>query len=437
MNDIIAAIATPPGLGGVGIVRVSGPNLGDFVTQVAGSIPEARRARLLTLRDEEGNAMDSGLVLYFPAPASFTGEDVVEFHGHGGPVVMQLVLDVMLAAGARRAGPGEFTRRAFDNNKLDLAQAEAIADLIASGTEEAARAALRSLSGEFSARVHALVEALTQIRIYVEAAIDFPDEDIDFLSDAALTQRLDGAREAFVSLLESTRGGRLLRDGFNVVIAGKPNAGKSSLMNALSGDDTAIVTAIAGTTRDVLRETINLDGVLVELVDTAGLRDDAGEIEEEGIRRARRAMESADAIIWLVDDQNPDDTAPAEDIPVIRAFNKVDASGGTIGTRDDGSIGLSATTGDGLDSLKQKIGQLAGVGQTGEGTFTARQRHIDAIDSAQTHFELGVQHLLTAQAGDLLAEELRLAQRDLGLITGELPADELLGRIFADFCIGK
>ena len=437
MSDIIAAIATPPGLGGVGIVRVSGPDLGGFIDRVFGKRPEPRKATLRKLSASDGTPVDSGLVLFFTGPDSFTGEDVLEFHGHGGPVVMNLVLNVMLSAGARRAEPGEFTRRAFENDKLDLAQAEAVADLIASGTEEAARAALRSLSGEFSSRVHELVEALTQIRIYVEAAIDFPDEEIDFLSDDALRVRLDGARDLFDSLLKTTRGGRLLRDGFSVVIAGKPNAGKSSLMNALSGDDTAIVTAIAGTTRDILRETINLYGVLVELIDTAGLRDDAGEIEEEGIRRARRAMESADAVIWLVDDQQPDDEAPELDIPVIAACNKIDASGGPGGLREDGSVGLSAKTGEGLDVLKSRIGELAGAGQTGEGTFTARQRHIDAIESAREHFTIGVSHLQAAHAGDLLAEELRLAQQDLGLITGDLPADELLGRIFADFCIGK
>ena len=437
MNDIIAAIATPPGLGGVGIVRVSGPDLGDFLDTVLGERPPVRQALLRQLKARDGSPVDSGLVLFFSAPNSFTGEDVLEFHGHGGPVVMNLVLDVMLSAGARRAEPGEFTRRAFENDKIDLAQAEAVADLIASGTEEAARAALRSLSGEFSTRVHELVEALTQIRIYVEAAIDFPDEEIDFLSDEALRARLDGARVLFDTLLENTRGGRLLRDGFSVVIAGKPNAGKSSLMNALSGDDTAIVTAIAGTTRDILRETINLDGVLVELIDTAGLRDDAGEIEEEGIRRARRAMESADAVIWLVDDEHPDDEAPQVAIPVVAARNKIDASGGQAGARPDGSIGLSAKTGEGLDTLKARIGELAGTGQTGEGSFTARQRHIDAIESAREHYDIGVAHLQAAQAGDLLAEELRLAQQDLGLITGDLPADELLGRIFADFCIGK
>ncbi|MEM8684763.1 MAG: tRNA uridine-5-carboxymethylaminomethyl(34) synthesis GTPase MnmE [Pseudomonadota bacterium] len=437
MNDTIAAIATPPGLGGVGIVRVSGPDLGGFVQRVFGAAIEPRKAVLKPLSAGDATPVDTGLVLYFDGPASFTGEDVVEFHGHGGPVVMQLALNVMLAAGARRAEPGEFTRRAFENNKLDLAQAEAVADLIASGTEEAARAALRSLSGEFSARVHELVEALTQIRIYVEAAIDFPDEEIDFLSDDALTRRLAGARDQFDALLTTTRGGRRLRDGFNVVIAGKPNAGKSSLMNALSGDDTAIVTAIAGTTRDILRETINLDGVLVELVDTAGLRDDAGEIEEEGIRRARRAMGSADAVIWLVDDQAPDDDSPDVAIPIIETRNKIDASGGDAGERGDGSLGLSAKTGEGLDALKRRLATLAGAGQTGEGTFTARQRHIDAIEAARAHFELGVEHLHAAHAGDLLAEELRLAQQDLGLITGDLPADELLGRIFADFCIGK
>lgn len=436
-DDIIAAIATPHGVGGVGVIRVSGPSLDRYIRDIFGRDLPARRAMLVTLHDPDGGNIDRGLAIHFPAPASFTGEDVLEFHGHGGPVVMQLALDRFLAAGARRAEPGEFSRRAFDNDKLDLVQAEAVADLIASGTEEAARAAMRSLSGEFSARVHALVEQLTQLRIHVEAAIDFPDEDIDFLSDDALRRRIDDCQDSFQALLRSTRTGRLLRDGYRVVIAGRPNAGKSSLMNALSGDDTAIVTDIAGTTRDILRETINLDGLLVELVDTAGLRDEADVVEEEGIRRAQKAMASADAVLWLSDSTVTEDVPPMTDVPVVRVYNKIDLVGREPGRDNDGNVYLSALNGAGLDAVRERIRELAGSGDIAEGTFTARRRHVEALNSALDHFNHGVRQLDELKAGDLLAEELRLAQADLGSITGELTADDLLGRIFADFCIGK
>jgi len=433
-DDTIAAIATPPGSGGVGILRISGPDLTLIVETLIGRVPRPRHATLSTLRAPGAVAVDHGLAIYFRAPGSFTGEDVFEFHGHGGQTVMQLALEAALAAGARRAEPGEFSRRAFDNGKIDLAQAEAIADLIASGTRDAARAALRSLSGDFSARVHELTEQVTRVRMYVEAAIDFPDEDIDFLCDDALTEQLNTLACSFDTLQQSAKTGRLLRDGYRVVLAGPPNAGKSSLMNALSGDDTAIVTEIAGTTRDILKETIEIDGLLVELIDTAGLRDNPDTIEEEGIRRARRAMESADAVLWLGD---PNDAPREDEQTVLQVHNKIDISGETPGRRFNGSVAVSARTGAGLDALKESLKATAGMNTPGEGTFTARQRHIDALQRARQHFETGCDALREQSAGDLLAEELRLAQEALAEITGEFTADDLLGRIFADFCIGK
>lgn len=387
----------------------------------------------------DGQAIDSGLALYFPAPNSFTGESVLELHGHGGPVVQSMILDAVLVAGARRAEPGEFSRRAFENDKLDLAQAEAVADLIESGSRRAARSALRSLSGAFSDRVHALVERLTRIRIYVEAAIDFPEEEIDFLSDDALNRQLDDCRHEFDDLLSRASAGRVLRDGFQAVIAGKPNAGKSSLMNALSGDETAIVTDIAGTTRDVLRETIEIEGLTIELVDTAGLRDEAECVEQEGIRRARKAMSTADAVLWVLDSSEQDPGTPdvPDDTELLVIRNKIDVSGEAAGPHPDGSIGLSAVTMDGFDALKAAIVTSAGLESGVEGAFSARSRHIDAIGRARAHFERGVVALRDVRAGELLAEELRLAQDELGTITGTLHSDDLLGRIFADFCIGK
>ncbi len=438
-TDTIAAIATPPGVGGVGIVRVSGPDVETIANQVAGGVPAPRRAVLASFSDAQGAAIDSGLAIYFPAPNSFTGESVLELHGHGGPVVLSMILEAVIDAGARRAEPGEFSRRAFENGKLDLAQAEAVADLIASGSRRAARSALRSLTGAFSDDVHALVERLTRIRIFVEAAIDFPEEEIDFLSDEALSRQLDDCRAAFDILLERTRAGRVLRDGFQAVIAGKPNAGKSSLMNALSGDETAIVTDVAGTTRDVLRETIVIEGLTIELVDTAGLREEAGLIEQEGIRRARKAMSSADAVLWVLDSTDPDAGAPEDDEDTAQLVirNKIDLSGEPAGRNADGSIGVSAVTMAGFDALKEALISLAGLDAQVEGAFSARSRHIEAIEAARRHFDLGVAALRDARAGELLAEELRLAQDDLGTITGELHSDDLLGRIFADFCIGK
>jgi tRNA modification GTPase len=435
--DTIVAPATPPGTGGVGIVRVSGTDVESIARRVLGSLPEPRTATLKAFRNADGQVIDTGLALYFPAPASFTGESVLELHGHGGQVVVNMIVDAVLASGARRAEPGEFSKRAFLNGKLDLAQAEAVADLITSGTERAARAALRSLSGEFSRRVDAVAEMLVRLRLHVEAAIDFPDEEIDFLADERLLERLDACDAAFTELLADAAQGRVLRDGFRIVIVGKPNAGKSSLLNVLSGQDTAIVTEVAGTTRDILREQIDVDGLAVELVDTAGLREDPDRIEAEGIRRAREALASADAILWIRDaaaaDQEPAEDLPP-DVPVTVVHNKVDLTGDRPGFRD-GEIWLSAETGQGLDALRRCIRELAGY--EGEGTFTARRRHVRALEESVGHFVTGRKALEEHRAGELLAEELRLAQQALGAITGAVTADDLLGRIFSEFCIGK
>jgi len=440
--DTIVAIATPPGTGGIGVVRLSGDDVPAIAVRMLAALPSPRVATLDTFRDGAGTPIDTGVALYFPAPQSFTGEHVLELQGHGGPMVMALLVDSAVALGARRAEPGEFSERAFLNDKLDLAQAEAIADLIDAGTTQAARAALRSLSGEFSDAVESLTRELTELRVYVEAAIDFPEEEIDFLSDAALADRLLRCAASFATLLNGARAGRVLRDGYQVVLIGQPNAGKSSLMNRLSGEDTAIVTEIAGTTRDVLRETIDIDGLSVELVDTAGLRDNPDVVEREGIRRAHEALSRADAALWVRDTTDASDLPPPalpDDAPTVVVWNKIDICPppGKYDVADTDSVAVSAKTGEGLDALRNVIRRLAGYRNLGEGAFTARQRHVDALAEAARHFEAGRTALEQEQAGELLAEELRLAQRALGRITGEVSSDELLGKIFSEFCIGK
>lgn len=446
-DDTIVALATPPGRGGVGIVRVSGPGVPQMVQALFGVVPPSRKARLVHLAAADDAPIDHGLLLYFAAPQSFTGEHVFEFQGHGGPVVMQLAIERFMELGARLAEPGEFSRRAFLNDRLDLAQAEAIADLIASGSAQAARAALRSLQGEFSAAVHQLTELLTQLRMYVEAAIDFPEEEIDFLTDRALADRVQGVAAAFDELTARAEQGRLLADGITVVIAGRPNAGKSSLLNALAGTETAIVTDIPGTTRDLLRETVIIDGLAVHLTDTAGLRADADAIEAEGIRRARATLTTADHALLLLD--AADTSAPrqavadellgelADDPGCTVVVNKIDLSGEPAGPASDGALHISAKTGAGLDALRDHLRALAGSTDFGEGALSARRRHLEALAEARARFDAGRRHLETSRAGELMAEELRQAQMALGRITGEFTSDDLLARIFASFCIGK
>ena len=438
--DTIVAPATPPGTGGIGIVRIAGAGTEAIGRAVLGSLPEPRTATYRSFRDKTGTKIDKGLALYFPAPASFTGESVLELHGHGGPVVISLLVDAIVEMGARHAEPGEFSKRAFLNDKLDLVQAEAIADLIDSGTAQAARAALRSMSGAFSSAVNALAEQLVLLRMHVESAIDFPEEEIDFLSDDALLKRIDECAAAFTKLQAEAKQGRVLRDGFQVVIVGKPNVGKSSLLNLLSGQEAAIVTEVAGTTRDVLREQIDVDGLAVELVDTAGLRSDPDRIEAEGIRRAREALANADAVLWIQDATDKDQEEPKENLPdaasVTIVHNKIDLSGDVPGLFD-GEVYLSAQTGEGIDSLRRCIRGLAGYENQGEGAFTARRRHVRALQRAADHFAAGRKALEDAGAGEILAEELRLAQQAVGQIVGQFTADDLLGRIFSEFCIGK
>jgi tRNA modification GTPase len=444
----VAAIATSPGRGGIGIVRVSGPETRAIARAVLGGLPRPRHAMYARFRDADGRPIDEGIALFFPAPHSYTGEDVLELHGHGGPVVLDLVLARLHELGAQSARPGEFTERAFLNGKLDLAQAEAVADLIEAGSAEAARAAARSLAGEFSRRVHALTEALARLRVYVEAALDFPEEEIDFLADDRIVAELGAIEQGLTDLAQSAHQGSLLHDGMTVVLAGLPNAGKSSLLNALAQTEAAIVSPIPGTTRDALRERINIDGMPLHAIDTAGLRAaPRDEIEAEGIRRARTQMECADRVLLVVDDAAPDGRAleaalalvPA-DPPRTLVRNKIDISGrppGLSETASGAEVALSAKTGAGLDALRTHLKQCMGYRSAGAGTFTARRRHLDALRRAQAHVTQGRAVLTQNRAGELLAEELRLAQQCLGEITGEFTPEDLLGRIFASFCVGK
>ena len=446
-TDTIAAIATPAGHGGVGIVRLSGPDVPVIAQQLLGRLPEQRRAGLHTFRDTDGSLIDEGIAIYFKAPSSFTGEHVLELHGHGGPVVMDLLLGRVLALGARAARPGEFSERAWLNDKLDLAQAEAIADLIDSGTAQAARAAVRSLQGEFSSRIHTLLEQLIELRIYVEAAMDFPDEEIDFLADERVSDRLARLRDEFARVLSAAHQGQLLRDGMSLVIAGQPNAGKSSLLNALAGHEAAIVTDIPGTTRDVLREHIQIDGLPLHIIDTAGLHDSSDPIEQAGMQRTWRAIENADRVLLVIDDRQgftAADAAILEQLPAglphTRISNKIDLSGRTPGlTASDAlvEVALSAHTGAGLDDLRTHLKHCVGFTEQAEGGFSARRRHLDALERARQHVEEGSRQLNEQHAAELLAEELRQAQQALGEITGEFTTEDLLDRIFSSFCIGK
>ena len=450
-TDTIAAIATAPGRGGVGIVRVSGPKAKAIADSMLGFVPKARYAHYCSFNDEHAQTLDEGLALYFEGPNSFTGEDVLELQGHGGPVVLDFILKRVCELGARPARPGEFSERAFLNDKMDLTQAEAIADLIDSASEQAARCAVRSLQGAFSKRVHELVENLIGLRIYVEAAIDFPEEEIDFLSDGKVEADLKTVMANLASVMQEANQGTLLREGMNVVIAGRPNAGKSSLLNALSGRDTAIVTHIAGTTRDVLREHIHIDGMPLHIIDTAGLRDTPDEVESIGIERAWNEIKQADRVLLMVDGTETTSTEPhdiwpdfvdrlphPERITVIR--NKADLTGeqsGFMPSQGSTVISISAKDGVGVQTLREHLKTVMGFDAASEGGFIARRRHIDALNQAKTFLDNGLDQLLGASAGELLAEDLRMAQNALNEITGEFTSDDLLGKIFGSFCIGK
>ncbi|AOW15229.1 tRNA uridine(34) 5-carboxymethylaminomethyl synthesis GTPase MnmE [Hydrogenophaga crassostreae] len=462
-HDPIVAIATASGRGAVGIVRVSGKGLGPFVQALLGKVLKAREATYLPFFDGQGQPIDHGLALWFPGPHSYTGEDVLELQGHGGPVVMQLLMARCLAvaqgtgfAGLRPARAGEFTERAFLNDKLDLAQAEAVADLIDASTEAAARSASRSLAGAFSQRIHGLRDALVNLRMLVEATLDFPEEEIDFLKKADAEGQLDRLHAALTAVQGEAKQGALLRDGLRVVIAGQPNAGKSSLLNALAGAELAIVTPIAGTTRDVVQQTIQIEGVPLHVIDTAGLREspDVDEVEKIGIERAWGQIEKADAVLFLRDltrsaqtDYQQGDAAIAAALPaglsILSIWNKWDRCSpetwaALADQREPGDLVLSAKSGEGLEALRKRLLELAGWQPSGDGVFMARERHMQALARVQTHLG-SAKDLLKAQAEhlDLLAEELRLAQHALGEITGEFSADDLLGEIFSRFCIGK
>jgi len=437
-SDTIVAAATPPGRGGIGIVRISGPITRAIAESMLGHVPQPRHAEIAVFGDAEGRAIDTGLALFFPAPRSFTGEDVLELHGHGGPVVMDLIIRRAVELGARPARPGEFSERAFLNDKIDLAQAEAIADLIGAGSAEAARAALSSLAGEFSREVTSLTTQIMELRTFVEAAIDFPDEDVEFLDSPAVRGRVTDISGRFERIGRAASQGRALSEGLTVVIAGRPNAGKSSLLNALAGHDAAIVTGIPGTTRDLLRERIAIDGLPIHVIDTAGLRDSGDVIEEEGIRRARAEMRRADLVLYVIDSgagplQGELEALP-NDPPVLAVWNKTDIAAPRAG---HSGIAISALTGAGLPELRERLKTAAGYCAGDAGVFSARRRHLDALARAERLVQSAAARLAERAAFELVAEELRLAQQALGEITGEVTNDALLGAIFSGFCIGK
>ena len=446
--DTICAVATPPGAGGLGIVRVSGPAVPVIAEAIAGQLPLPRLATLSAFLDADGEVIDAGIALYFPAPHSFTGEHVLELQGHGGRYILNRVMQRVLELGARVARPGEFSERAFLNDKIDLVQAEAIADLIESGSDAAARAALRSLQGDFSRRIQDVQEKLTGLRVFVESAIDFPDEEIDFLAESDVNERVEAVAQQLADLLAAARQGRLLRDGIVLAIIGRPNAGKSSLLNALSGQETAIVTEFPGTTRDVLREHIEIDGIPVHVADTAGIRDTVDVIEAEGVRRAREVLDQADIVLLVEDARDVIAGTPGlgselkTRAPVILAGNKIDLlseSEQKTMQREvtPRRVWISAKTGQGLPDLKRTICREVGGAESTEGSFSARQRHVEAVKTARNHLLSGKSAMESTGAGELLAEELRLAQSALGQITGEMLPDDLLGEIFSTFCIGK
>ncbi|RUO27159.1 tRNA uridine-5-carboxymethylaminomethyl(34) synthesis GTPase MnmE [Aliidiomarina minuta] len=451
-NDTIVAQATPPGKGGVGIVRVSGPQARLVAERLLGHCPRPRYADYTPFKDQHGQVLDQGIALFFAGPNSFTGEDVLELQGHGGPVVIDMIIrEILTLPDIRPARPGEFSERAFMNDKLDLAQAEAIADLIDTTSEQAARMALQSLQGEFSFRIDLLVDAVIRLRMYVEAAIDFPDEEIDFLSDGKVAGDLDDIISSLMDVEKQARQGSLLREGMRVVIAGRPNAGKSSLLNALAGRESAIVTEIAGTTRDVLREHIQIDGMPLHVIDTAGLRDSPDTVEQIGIERAWNEIAQADRVLFMVDSTeteafHPDDIWPEffnqlpDHIPYSVIRNKADLTNEPAEIEQHNEVPvlhLSAKTGLGIDLLRQHLKNAMGYSDNMEGGFMARRRHLTALENARKHLLSGKEQLEMNVAGEILAEELRLTQQHLNEITGEFTSDDLLGKIFGSFCIGK
>ncbi|MFT5528730.1 MAG: tRNA modification GTPase [Alteromonadaceae bacterium] len=462
-QETIAAQATAPGRGGVGIIRISGPEAVNVAKTILGRVPEIRKAEYLPFQNRDKHILDQGIALFFKAPNSFTGEDVLELQGHGGPVILDMILKEVLAINkVRMAKPGEFSEQAFLNDKLDLTQAEAIADLINSSSEQAARCALQSLKGNFSKLVNDMVESIIHLRMYVEAAIDFPEEEIDFLADKKIVTELKAIISKVESVRQQAQQGSIIREGMRVVIAGRPNAGKSSLLNALSGKETAIVTDIAGTTRDVLTEQIHIDGMPLHIIDTAGLRESTDKVEKIGIERAWQEINQADRVLLMVDaaDDNSvksDELTIKEDWPeffkrlpsnigltIIR--NKADISNAVTGyievndsTADNihSIVTLSAKTGDGVDSLKEHLKTIMGYQGSTEGGFMARRRHLIALERTHEHLKIGLEQLESYVAGEILAEELRICQQELDQITGEFTSDDLLGKIFSSFCVGK
>ncbi|GLX80582.1 tRNA modification GTPase MnmE [Thalassotalea eurytherma] len=451
-TETITAQATAPGRGGVGIIRVSGPLASLAAQTILGKQPQTRKAEYLPFKNSQGETLDQGIALFFEGPNSFTGEDVLELQGHGGPVILDMLLkEIVAISKIRMAKPGEFSEQAFLNDKLDLTQAEAIADLINSSSEQAAKSALQSLQGSFSKLVHQLVEDVIHLRMYVEAAIDFPEEEIDFLADEKVLNDLNAIIESVDDVQKQAKQGSILREGMRVVIAGRPNAGKSSLLNALSGKDTAIVTDIEGTTRDVLTEQIHIDGMPLHIIDTAGLRESPDKVEQIGIERAWQEIKKADRVLLMIDSSNDQAIdlktfwpefyqALPENIGVTIVKNKADISGAAIGVTEENSdptITLSAKTNEGIELLTDHLKQIIGYQGNTEGGFMARRRHLVALDNAYQHLINGRDQLQAYVAGEILAEELRICQQELNEITGEFTSDDLLGKIFSSFCIGK